>query len=286
MLGLFWKKESKQNGRCLTGMVKEKKRLDILLVEKGFFKSRERSKAEIMAGNVFVNDKRIDKPGTQVDADSIITIREKAIPYVSRGGLKLEKAIKVFDIDVNEKIAIDIGASTGGFTDCLLKNGAKKVYAVDVGYGQLDISLRNDPRVVVLERKNARYLTFEDIGEMADIITADLSFISLTKVFPALLPLLKSCGSLISLIKPQFELEKKDVGKNGIIREPQLHLKAINKIITAAQEMSLYMWGLDFSPITGPKGNIEFLALFKKILPDKLTSDPEEVVKKAHLELK
>jgi len=267
-------------------MSKAKQRLDILLVEKGFFQSRERSKTEIMAGNVFVNDKRVDKPGIQIDVDSIITIKEKSLPYVSRGGLKLEKAIKVFAIDVNEKIAIDAGASTGGFTDCLLKNGAKKVYAVDVGYGQLDFGLRNDPRVVVLERKNARYLTFEDIGEMADIITADLSFISLTKVFPALLALLKDQGDLISLIKPQFELEKKDVGKNGIVREPQLHVKAINKIITAAKEMKLHIWGLDFSPITGPKGNIEFLAWFKKVLPEKITADPEEIVKKAHLELK
>lgn len=267
-------------------MAKVKQRLDVVLVEKGFFPSRERAKTEIMSGNVFVDDKLVDKPGTLINVDSAIIIKKNSLPYVSRGGLKLEKALKVFKIDVRQKIAIDAGASTGGFTDCLLKNGAKRVYSVDVGYGQLDYTLRNDPRVVIIERKNVRYLTFEEIGEMVDIITADLSFISLTKVFPALFTLLKLQGDMISLIKPQFEVEKEDVGKNGVVKDPKLHLKAITKIIKAAEEMKLYIWGLEFSPITGPKGNIEFLAWFKKEPPGFILPDPEEVVKKAHLELK
>ncbi|HHW02669.1 MAG TPA: TlyA family RNA methyltransferase [Thermoanaerobacterales bacterium] len=262
-----------------------KERLDVLLVQKGFFPSRERAKAEIMAGNVYVEDRLLDKPGSLVNIDSRIEIKGKAIPYVSRGGLKLEKALSVFNIQSEGKVAIDAGASTGGFTDCLLKNGVRKVFAVDVGYGQLDYGLRNDPRVVVLERTNVRYLNMEDIGEMVDIITADLSFISLSLVFKPFKELLKDDGDLIVLIKPQFEVEKQEVGKNGVVRSIKLHEKAIKRVFESANENNFFEWGLDFSPITGPKGNIEFLGWFKKCPKQEGIIDIEKVVENAHLKL-
>ncbi len=262
-----------------------KQRLDILLVSKGIISSREKAKAEIMCGNVLVNDKIIDKPGTQVDVNSTIVLKDKAVPYVSRGGLKLEKALDVFNVQVKNKIALDAGASTGGFTDCMLKRGAKKVYAVDVGYGQLAYSLREDPRVMVMERTNVRYLTLEDIGEQVDIITADLSFISLSKVFKPFYILLKEEGDLITLIKPQFEVGKRDVGKGGVVKDFDLHVKAIRKVIDDAKEHNFYICNLNFSPIKGPKGNIEYLAHFKKGYLTDVFTDVEKVVEESHHEL-
>lgn len=238
-----------------------------------------------MAGNVLVNDILIDKPGTQVEEQSNVILKQKAIPYVSRGGLKIEKALASFDIDVKGKVVIDAGASTGGFTDCLLKNGANKVFAVDVGYGQLDYGLRMDDRVIVMERKNVRYLEFDDIGEKVDIITADLSFISLAKVFKPFYYLLKDDGDLITLIKPQFEVGKNEVGKKGVIKDDKLHIKAIKEVFVKAEEESFFPWDLTFSPIKGPKGNIEFLAHFKKALRKESVLNIEDTVKRAHLEL-
>ena len=264
----------------------QKLRLDALLVKKGLYSSREKAKGDIMAGNVYIESILMDKPGTQVYEQSEIIIKQKAIPYVSRGGLKLEKALKFFDVDVVNKVVIDAGASTGGFTDCLLKNGAKKVYAVDVGYGQLDYGLRIDERVVVLERKNVRYLNIDDIGEKADIITADLSFISLSKVFNSFFQLLKDDGQLITLIKPQFEVGKGEVGKKGVVRDPKLHVKAIKDVFNMAESENFIPYNLTFSPITGPKGNIEFLACFKRVLLEKESKvDIEQIVKDAHFEL-
>lgn len=251
------------------------------MVQKGLFPSRERAKSEIMMGNVFVNNTKVDKPGTLVDINSEITIKEKSLPYVSRGGLKLKKALSVFPIVVKDKIALDAGASTGGFTDCLLKEGASKVYAVDVGYGQLDLSLRSNPRVINIERKNVRYLSFEDIGEFVDIITADLSFISLSKVFEPLFKLLKEDGDFVALIKPQFEVGKGEV-KNGIVRDRKLHEKAISQVIDSAKSIGLFCCGLTFSPIKGPKGNIEFLSWFRKIPNNYSEIDIVKVVEEAH----
>ncbi|NLZ53930.1 MAG: TlyA family RNA methyltransferase [Thermoanaerobacteraceae bacterium] len=266
-------------------MSHNKQRLDVLLVSKGIINSREKAKAEIMCGNVLVNDQIIDKPGTLVAVDSTITLKNKAIPYVSRGGLKLEKALNVFNIQVKDKIALDAGASTGGFTDCMLKRGAKGVYAVDVGYGQLAYSLREDARVKVLERKNVRYLSLEDIGEQVDIITADLSFISLSKVFKPFYSLLKEDGDLITLIKPQFEVGKKEVGKKGVVRDFDLHVRTIEKIINDAKGHNFHIYNLTFSPIKGPKGNIEYLSHFRKEPQTDFFIHIEDVVKKSHLEL-
>lgn len=265
--------------------MKNKERLDLVLVKRGYFESRQRAKSEIMAGNIYVNNKMIDKPGTQVDFNCSVEIRKKVLPYVSRGGLKLEKAVRLFDIEFKNKVAIDAGASTGGFTDCLLKNGVKKVYAVDVGYGQLDYKLRKDKRVVVMERTNARYLKKEDIGESVDIITADLAFISLDKVFMPFYTLLEDDGDLIALIKPQFEVGRNEVGKKGVVRDWKLHVKAVTDVFKSANNHGLFEWGLEYSPITGPKGNIEFLAWFKKHKKSDNYIDIKEVVERAHSEL-
>ncbi|MCR4430709.1 MAG: TlyA family RNA methyltransferase [Tepidanaerobacteraceae bacterium] len=262
-----------------------KERLDMLLVQRGCFPSRERAKAEIMSGKIYINGRMIDKPGTMVSMDVDIEVKGKAMPFVSRGGLKLEKALSVFDVKPKDKVIIDAGASTGGFTDCLLKNGAKRVFAVDVGYGQLDYRLRNDPRVVVMEKTNVRYLKLEDIGQVVDIITADLSFISLSVVFNTFYNLLKIEGDLVVLIKPQFEVERKDVGKNGVVRKRDLHKKAIARVIKSANQNNFFEWGIDFSPITGPRGNIEFLGWFKKIPRQNGIINIEKVVENAHLQL-
>lgn len=262
-----------------------KERLDVLLVQKGLFTSRERAKAEIMSGSIYVKGKMIDKPGTLVDVDVDIEIKGKTLPYVSRGGLKLEKALSVFNILPKDKIAVDAGASTGGFTDCLLKNGAKRVFAIDVGYGQLDYRLRNDPRVTVMEKTNVRYLKLDDIGQEVDIITADLSFISLSKVFSAFYNLLKIDGDLLALIKPQFEVERRDVGKKGVVKNKELHKKAIMKVIKSANENNFFAWGLDFSPLTGPQGNIEFLGWFKKYPRQDEIINMDKVIEDAHFQL-
>lgn len=236
-----------------------KKRLDVLLVEKGLVESREKARQAIMAGKVRVNGVTADKPGTFVAEDAVVELLAPACPYVSRGGLKLEKALKVFAVEVKGKVVLDAGASTGGFTDCLLKHGAARVYAVDVGYGQLDWSLRQDPRVVNIERTNIRYF---DPGwapeEKPHLITADLSFISLTVVLPRFKELLRPGGEVIALVKPQFEAGRERVGKKGVVRDPAVHREVLERVINAARTEGFYVRGLTHSPITGPEGNIEY----------------------------
>ncbi|ADY74152.1 hemolysin A [Desulfurobacterium thermolithotrophum DSM 11699] len=247
----------------------KKERLDKLLVEKGLVKSRERAKALIMAGKVLVNGQVVDKAGASVLPDAVIEIKGDDIPYVSRGGLKLETAIKEFELKVEGFTCLDIGASTGGFTDCLLQHGAKKVYAVDVGKGQLDWKLRNDPRVISIEQFNARYLTEKEIPEKVDLIVIDVSFISLTKILPVVKQFLKSEGKIVALIKPQFELTKKEVDRGkGVIRNSELHKKAIEKILNFSREIGLYPENLTLSKPRGPKGNKEFLVLLSQIMED------------------
>ena len=236
-----------------------KKRLDALLVEQGFFDTRSKAQAAIMAGQILVNDLKVDKPGTQVADEVKIRIIGNKLPYVSRGGLKLEKALKVFPISLKDKIVADIGASTGGFTDCSLQNGARKVYAIDVGYGQLAWSLRNDERVVNMERTNVRYLDESSLPEKIQIATIDVAFISLDKVLPAVKKLLSNDGSVIALIKPQFEAGKDKVGKRGVVRDPKVHEEVIEKVLNMARDEKFGIGGLDYSPIKGPEGNIEYL---------------------------
>lgn len=256
-------------------MAKQKTRIDRLLVEKGFFASREQAKRSIMAGLVFVDDQRIDKPGTIVDAMLPIRIKGDPCPYVSRGGLKLAKALAVFDVNVQDLTAIDVGASTGGFTDCLLQNGAAKVYAVDVGYGQLDWRLRNDPRVVVMERTNIRYLAGEQLQELVQLAVIDVAFISLTKFFANLLQLLCSDGQIIALVKPQFEAGREFVGKKGVVRDLNVHCTLLLRLLSQLQEFGAGLVALDYSPIRGPAGNVEYLAYFRK---DRIRIDVNELV--------
>lgn len=240
--------------------MKEKERLDVLIHNLGLAVSREKASSLIMSGIVYVNGVKVDKPGTKLPPDSKIEIRGDALPYVSRGGLKLEKALKEFGLTLEGKVALDIGASTGGFTDCMLQNGAVKVFAVDVGYGQLAWSLRTDSRVVCMERTNIRYVTPEAIGEYADFASIDVSFISLTKVLPAVKLLLKENGELVCLIKPQFEAGREKVGKKGVVRDKQVHIEVIDRIIEFCRnEMNFSIQGLSYSPIKGPEGNIEYL---------------------------
>lgn len=245
-------------------MAMAKKRLDLLLVERGFFPTREKARTNIMAGLIFVDNQRVDKPGAMVVEAASIRILGDAIPYVSRGGLKLAKAVEVFALDLRDKIVLDIGASTGGFTDCALQHGAKKVYAVDVGYGQLAWKLRQDPRVVNLERTNIRYLEASQLGEPAEVATIDASFISLTLVLPKAVELTGPEGEIVALIKPQFEAGKEKVGKKGVVREPGIHREVIEKVVNFAEGLGLRVKGLDFSPVTGPEGNIEYLAYLVK----------------------
>jgi 23S rRNA (cytidine1920-2'-O)/16S rRNA (cytidine1409-2'-O)-methyltransferase len=238
----------------------ERQRADILLFEKGLVASREKAKRTIMEGVVFVGNRRIDKPGEKINVDSEITIRENPIQYVSRGGLKLEKALNIFNIDLENKTTIDIGASTGGFTDCMLKRGARKVYAIDVGYGQLDWKLRNDSRVVVKERTNIRYVTKDEIGELADFISIDVSFISLKLVLPVAKELLTKEGSIMALIKPQFEAGRNKVGKKGLVKDKIIHKEVIQNMVKFCNTIGVDIVDLGFSPITGSTGNIEFLS--------------------------
>lgn len=241
-----------------------KKRLDQFLVEKGYFESRAKAQAMIISGKVLVNEKKIEKAGTLIAADSKIRILGDKLKYVSRGGLKLEKALTEFKITVSDKICIDIGASTGGFTDCLLQSGAKKVYAVDVGYGQLDLKIRNDKRVVVKEKTNARYLSKSDFDESVDIVTIDVSFISLTKILPSIFPLLKENGDVIALVKPQFEAKKEQVSKGGIIKDEKVHKEVLEKVKKSAVEIGFNFIAVCESPIFGADGNKEFLIHLKK----------------------
>ena len=242
----------------------KKVRLDQLVFDLGYTESRERAKTTIMSGLVFVNGQRADKPGTPVAPDAKIEVRGEAIPFVSRGGFKLDKALKVFPIDPAGKKCIDCGASTGGFTDVLLQNGAAKVYAVDVGYGQLAWSLRTDPRVVCMERTNIRHVTREQIAEEMDVAVADLSFISLRLVLSPVAALLKPEGEMVCLVKPQFEAGKDRVGKKGVVRDPAVHADVLREFLRYAPECGFGVRGLDFSPIRGPEGNIEYLAWLKR----------------------
>ena len=240
-----------------------KKRIDVLLVEKGHFDSRERAKKAIMAGLVFVNNQRCDKAGVDVDEEANIEVKGNPIPYVSRGGLKLEKAMKNFDLTLEGKVCMDIGASTGGFTDCMLQNGARKVFSIDVGYGQLAWKLRQDERVVCMERTNIRHVTIEDTKECAQFASIDVSFISLKLVLPKAKELLDATGEIVALIKPQFEAGREKVGKKGVVREKSTHIEVIEKISDFAVESGFAILGLDYSPIKGPEGNIEYLIHLK-----------------------
>ena len=263
----------------------KKERLDILLVEKGIFTSRERAKTSIMAGKIFVDGQRIDKAGEKVNVDAEIIFKGQEIPYVSRGGLKLEKAMKEFGISLNEKTCMDIGASTGGFTDCMLQNGAKKVFSVDVGYGQFAWKLRTDPRVVCMERTNIRYVTPEDIGEPIDFASIDVSFISLKKIMPATKNLLSDKGEVVALIKPQFEAGKEKVGKKGVVRDINVHKEVVQSIVDYLYSEDLNVLALSYSPIKGPEGNIEYLVYFTKDknIDSKFSmEDVENVVNDSH----
>ena len=242
-----------------------KERLDVLLVKKGLAPSREKAKAVIMAGSVYVDGQKEDKAGSVFDEESAqIEVRGHALPYVSRGGLKLEKALKVFPITLTDKICMDIGASTGGFTDCMLQNGAAKVYSVDVGYGQLDWKLRQDDRVVCMEKTNFRYMTPEDIPDVLDFASVDVSFISLDKILTPAYALLKEQGEMVALIKPQFEAGREKVGKKGVVREKSTHIEVIEKVTDYAVSIGFEVAALEFSPIKGPEGNIEYLVHLKK----------------------
>lgn len=241
-----------------------KKRLDILVTERGLVESREKAKTFIMAGQVYVDGQKADKPGDTFSEDAAVEVRGKGLPYVSRGGLKLEKAMREFGLQLQGRTCMDIGASTGGFTDCMLQNGAQRVYSVDVGYGQLAWSLRTDPRVVNLERTNARYLTREQVPEEIGFFSVDVSFISLTLILPAVRPLLAEHGQAVCLIKPQFEAGREKVGKKGVVRDKAVHEEVIEKIRSFALENGFSVLGLTFSPVKGPEGNIEYLIYLER----------------------
>lgn len=259
-----------------------------MLVKRNLAESREKAKAVIMSGNVFVDGQREDKAGSTFAPDVSIEVRGHTLPYVSRGGLKFEKALANFDVDVNGRVCTDVGSSTGGFTDCMLQNGAKKVFAIDVGRGQLDWKLRNDPRVVCMEKTNIRYVTPEDIGEPVDFSSIDVSFISLTKVLGPIREYLKDDGQIVALIKPQFEAGREKVGKKGVVREKSTHREVIQKVMDYAQSIGFDLCALDFSPIKGPEGNIEYLIHLKKcaqIPGENAGIDPDAVVERAFGEL-
>lgn len=241
-----------------------KERLDVLLTERGFFDSREKAKAVIMAGEVFVNGQREDKAGSKFDREVDIEVKGKVLKYVSRGGLKLEKAVEVYGLELMDKICIDIGSSTGGFTDCMLQNGAAKVYAIDVGTNQLAWKLREDKRVVSMEKTNIRYVTEEQLPEKADFASVDVSFISLTKVLPAAVNLLRNGAHMVCLIKPQFEAGREKVGKKGVVRDFSVHKEVIELVINFAIGLNFLIKGLTFSPVKGPEGNIEYLLYMQK----------------------
>lgn len=262
-----------------------KDRLDVLLVKRGLAESREKAKAVIMSGIVYVDGQKEDKAG-QTFADTVnIEVRGSTLKYVSRGGLKLEKAMECFDVSVKDKVCMDIGASSGGFTDCMLQNGAKKVYAVDVGHGQLAWKLRNDTRVVVMEKTNIRYVKPEDIGESIDFASIDVSFISLSKVLPAAYNLLGERGEIVALIKPQFEAGREKVGKKGVVREKSTHIEVIQNCFAYAKENGFFVRELEFSPVKGPEGNIEYLYHLVKSGDVDSDIDIEAVVNMAHEKL-
>lgn len=264
----------------------EKTRLDIAIFERGLCESREKAKAYIMTGEVYVNDQKETKPGTQVKAEDLLEVRSKSLKYVSRGGFKLEKALKAFDINLNDMVCMDVGASTGGFTDCMLQNNAKKVYAIDVGYAQLSWKLRADDRVISLERTNFRYVTENEVPEPIDFSSIDVSFISLSLMFPVLYNILKDGGGAVCLIKPQFEAGREKVGKKGVVRESTTHIEVIKDVIAYALNNKFDVCGLSFSPIKGPNGNIEFLIHIRKGQGENFLSiEPENIVESSHNEL-
>ncbi len=269
-------------------MAGKKERLDILLVDKGICQSRERAKTNIMAGLIFVDGQRVDKAGEKVSVDAEIIFKGQEMPYVSRGGFKLEKAMKKFDIELKDKVCMDIGASTGGFTDCMLQNHASKVFSVDVGYGQFAWKLRVDERVVCMERTNIRYVTPEDIGVPLDFASIDVSFISLKTIMPAVKNLLGDTGEVVALIKPQFEAGKDKVGKKGVVRDKAVHFEVIEKIVDYLLENEFTIFGLDFSPIKGPEGNREYLVYFSKdknAISEFSKEDIQTIVDQSHSQL-
>ena len=261
-----------------------KKRLDVLVFEKGFCESREKAKAVIMAGLVYVDNQKADKCGTQYDENAVIEVRGNTLKYVSRGGLKLEKAINEFHLDLKDKIAMDIGASTGGFTDCMLQNGAQKVYSIDVGYGQLAWKLRSDERVINMERTNFRNVTEKEIPDIIDFFSIDVSFISLKLLLPVARNLLGDNGEAVCLIKPQFEAGRENVGKKGVVRDPKVHENVVTTILDFCLNNGYSVLNLDFSPVKGPEGNIEYLVHLKKSENPQLLTDvsPKELVELSH----
>ncbi|NLW58999.1 MAG: TlyA family RNA methyltransferase [Firmicutes bacterium] len=263
----------------------KRKRIDLLLVGRGLAESRSKAQALIMAGQVRVDGKVVDKPGSRVPAGAAVEV-DAGLPYVSRGGLKLRRALDYFPVTVAGRVCLDAGASTGGFTDCLLQAGAKLVIAVDVGYGQLAWKLRQDPRVVVMEKTNVRYLTVEQLPARPSLLTADLSFISIGKVLPVFTSLLTADGELIALVKPQFEAGRAQVGKKGVVRSPAVHGEVLRRVISLGQEAGFGCQGLTYSPVLGPEGNIEFLVYWKKGVLDRVGLDPGAVVAEAWTSLK
>ena len=262
--------------------MKIKKRLDVLLVERLYADSRTKAQAIIMSGNVYVNGQKADKPGTSFEETVDIEVRGAVCPYVSRGGLKLEKALRDFGVKPEGFVCSDSGASTGGFTDCLLQQGAKKVFAIDVGYGQLDWKIRSDERVVVMERTNIRYVTLEDLGEPLDLSVIDVSFIGLEIVLPTIKNLLKPTGQVLCLIKPQFEAGKENVGKKGVVREPKIHKMVLDNFVELVHSLGFKILGLTFSPVKGPEGNIEFLGHLTLADVPGIEPDTADVVAQAH----
>ena len=262
--------------------MKIKKRLDVLLVERLYAETRSKAQAIIMSGNVYVNGQKADKAGTSFEETVEIEVRGAVCPYVSRGGLKLEKALRDFGVDVNGFVCSDSGASTGGFTDCLLQQGAKKVFAIDVGYGQLDWKIRSDERVVVMERTNIRYVTPEDLGEPLDLSVIDVSFIGLEIVLPTIKTLLKPTGQVLCLIKPQFEAGKENVGKKGVVRDPKVHQMVLDNFVSLVDGLGFKILGLTFSPVKGPEGNIEFLGHLSLDAVEGIRPDTAQVVADAH----
>lgn len=267
--------------------MKIKKRLDVLLVERGFAETRTKAQAIIMSGLVYVAGQKADKPGMSFDETCELEVRGAACPYVSRGGLKLEKALRDFGVNPTGYVCSDSGASTGGFTDCLLQQGAQKVFAIDVGYGQLDWKIRSDPRVVVMERTNVRYVTPEQLGEPLDLSVVDVSFISLRIVLPVIKTFLKEhAGQILCLIKPQFEAGKEKVGKKGVVRDPAVHKEVLDDFVALTKEIGFKILGLTFSPVKGPEGNIEFLAHLTLADTEGIEPDTALVVSQAHETLK
>ncbi|WP_188802994.1 TlyA family RNA methyltransferase [Sporolactobacillus putidus] len=267
-------------------MMKDKERVDVLLVRKGLFDSREKAQRAVMAGMVYIGNQRVDKPGSKIDVEVSLNVKGDPMPYVGRGGFKLEKALKIFPITVSGKLMLDIGASTGGFTDCALQNGAAKVYALDVGYNQLAWKLRNDARVVVMEKTNFRYCTPADFSEgTPDFATIDVSFISLKKILPPLKNIVLQGSDIIALIKPQFEAGRNEVGKKGVVHDPNVHERVLSDLLQFAAQTGFSVLGLDYSPITGGDGNIEFLAHLNSDAgkaENKLAVPVQEVVERAH----